>query len=66
MEKEIEVVFDAHTNSNSMEYVPDCDGGGINLHIYDITFYSHCKSCEHLEDCEKDLEWLLTYKFPVS
>lgn len=34
------------------QYVKRCDGGGVNLHIYEMGWYRQCSGCRLQESCK--------------
>ena len=50
------VRFDGHAKLKGSQYVKECGGGGINLHIYKLGNYGECDNCEYQESCRETAE----------
>lgn len=45
--------FDGFEDPKSMECIPECDGGGMNINVYEIGDYDSCNYCGLQEHCRK-------------
>jgi hypothetical protein len=51
LEKKVFRFDGGETLQDADQYVSNCEGGGVNLHIYKIGSYSQCSECQYNISC---------------